>query len=105
MTELRLIDSDTKVCRVCFADKPLAQFHRHRKARDGHTNMCKPCAWLRQKAGMKRQREKVAEMRRRWLMEVPQWSSSNILPVPAGFATGLASVIRQIGEMRSAQSR
>lgn len=36
-------DEITKVCRKCFTEKLLEEFHRDRSNRDGHVNHCKKC--------------------------------------------------------------
>ncbi|WP_312979533.1 hypothetical protein [Corynebacterium sp.] len=35
--------SDTKTCRTCNTDKPVAEFHRDRNKDDGHQSQCKTC--------------------------------------------------------------
>lgn len=35
---------NTKVCKVCGEIKPLKDFHKMTKSKDGHQNRCKPCA-------------------------------------------------------------
>ena len=34
----------TKVCRVCKIEKPIEEFARHRRRKDGRDNVCKKCA-------------------------------------------------------------
>jgi hypothetical protein len=61
-----------KQCVTCGEVKPLDQFHRERKMRDGHCNECKPCAiaraakWERDNPGRK------AAASRRWRKENPE---------------------------------
>lgn len=40
----------SKVCSGCRQDKPLADFHRDKRVKDGHTAECKECAIARMKA-------------------------------------------------------
>lgn len=37
------VEAPTKTCRKCGETKPLDEFHRNRKSRDGHQSRCKPC--------------------------------------------------------------
>ena len=36
--------AETKICRCCFLEKPLTEFHRFKKSKDGRKNDCKICA-------------------------------------------------------------
>src|SRR5690606_1702140 len=55
-----------KVCRKCGEEKPLTEFHRDSRARDGLYWYCKPCAIARACAWQKANPEKVNEKNRRW---------------------------------------
>lgn len=37
------VELATKTCRLCGADKPLSEYHRHRSSKDGRQSRCKTC--------------------------------------------------------------
>jgi hypothetical protein len=55
-----------KVCSECGDTKPLSDFHRNRKSRDGHTVICKPCACERTRKWKEANPERVREGWDKW---------------------------------------
>lgn len=55
-----------KRCSVCRESKPLDEFHRMAKTKDGHHYYCKPCNQAKVNAWQRANRERVAEHNRRW---------------------------------------
>jgi hypothetical protein len=47
----------SKTCIVCDDTKPLSDFHKNRRMRDGHVNQCKPCLYAKEKARRDANRE------------------------------------------------
>lgn len=53
-----------KTCTKCGAEKPLAEYHRDRRARDGHMTQCKPCTLARRAEYYRENRERSLESHR-----------------------------------------
>lgn len=51
----------TKICSVCKQEKPLSEFCKHRRAKDGLNCACKDCARKRTEAYRERTRKKEKE--------------------------------------------
>ena len=77
-----------KTCAKCSTQKPLDQFNKNARSKDGHTSYCKPCAlavvgaWRRanpekraanQKRYYEKQPEKLAAARRRHKERYPEY--------------------------------
>jgi hypothetical protein len=79
--------SDYKRCKTCGEEKPLEEFYRHKRTKDGRNTECKECtkrravAWQnanpvqaakRKQRWVGENREKVAETKRRWAAKYPE---------------------------------
>lgn len=79
-----------KTCAKCSSEKPLDQFNKNARSKDGHTSYCKPCAlavvgaWRRanpdkraanQKRYYEKHPEKLAAARRRHKERYPEYHS------------------------------
>lgn len=62
----------TRVCSDCKAEKPLSEFHRHKRARDGRTIYCKLCSCARAAAYRAAHPKKVAALNAQWRKDNPQ---------------------------------
>ncbi len=56
----------SKTCGTCGGNKPLHEFHRNIKSRDGHTSSCKPCARERTRKWAAQNPERVREGWEKW---------------------------------------
>lgn len=54
-----------KACNECGEEKPLTEFHRNAKSKDGHLNSCKPCRKIY--SDKYRKSESAKENRKRYL--------------------------------------
>ena len=50
---------ELKTCRKCKTEKPLAEFNKYRRAKDGHQPVCKLCDSAKNKAYREANREKI----------------------------------------------
>lgn len=57
--------ADTKCCRTCEQEKPLACFGKAKRNRDGYRNECNPCRAQRERERCQREPEKVRASRKR----------------------------------------
>ena len=53
-----------KKCKKCKVDKPLDDFHKHKKTKDRRYNVCKACCLARTNAWRKKNPERVKELQR-----------------------------------------
>lgn len=53
-----------KKCTICKIDKPLTDFHIHKKTKDGRHNTCKSCHRERTNAWRRANRERTKELQR-----------------------------------------
>jgi ribosomal protein L40E len=53
---------ETKICRKCNEDKPLASYWKHKTTADGFYNICKSCEAIKRKP-------KNAEYSKKWRRE------------------------------------
>ena len=53
-----------KECKKCKEVKPLTDFHKHKRARDGRYNTCKVCCYERNKEWKKKNSSRVKELER-----------------------------------------
>lgn len=58
--------TSVKTCRECGTEKPLADFHRSKQARDGYLARCRECVNAKKREWAKNNREKINEWKRRW---------------------------------------
>jgi hypothetical protein len=55
-----------KYCKDCGKGKPLSQFNKHPKTKDGFNNRCKSCQSEYNRAYFERNRDKLLEYKHRW---------------------------------------
>lgn len=55
-----------KTCKKCNEEKPLSEFHKDRKLKDGHSNKCKECAIARAKEHYQNNREDAIARQKAW---------------------------------------
>ena len=55
------VDVAKKACSTCGETKPLSEFHRNAKAKDGREYSCKPCTNERVKTSHERRRQEMGE--------------------------------------------
>lgn len=64
------MSGETKKCRDCGTDKPLEEYHRSAKAKDGRQSRCKPCAialviqWQRDNPHRLRAKQRRSDLKR-----------------------------------------
>lgn len=55
-----------KTCKKCNVEKPLSEFHKDKKLKDGHSNRCKECAIARAKEHYQSNREDAIARQKAW---------------------------------------
>src|ERR1700685_2188606 len=55
-----------KTCHVCYQPKPLTEYYKHKKAKDGYGYVCKECSRARSKRWNQENKERVNENNRRY---------------------------------------
>lgn len=56
----------TKRCSKCKASKPLDEFHRDRRSKDGHARLCKECANAKASQWVKDNPDRAKQSRKAW---------------------------------------
>lgn len=69
----------TKICRGCWVEKDLSDFHKRTKARDGHKTRCKNCAAKYAKEYSLVSGEKRVEYNRQWRKNNPNKAKNHRL--------------------------
>lgn len=65
------MNQPTKTCPKCKTFKPLSEFYRNRRSKDGRAHYCKPCSHNRVREWRKENPEKSKAADRRWYVRNP----------------------------------
>jgi len=93
---MQQLSFDSKMCRRCFMDKPLAQFDNDRSKPDSHSGVCKACRRERHKNYVASQRDRIAQRRSAYQLMMDISRPRELTPVSAHLCSALVFVIEQL---------